>query len=149
MGQRLERQGLQRVAGQDCGGFVPGLMDRWHAPAQVVVIHGRQVVMDQRIGVQAFDGGGGAVGLDFRHPKEPRPFDDQKCPEAFAAIKHPIAHGVAQPRLAVRRQDGVQAAFASARRFGQRRVKGGWHIRQHVRISRPVWLLLPCRRIPR
>ena len=61
-GQHLEGAGLQRVAGQDGGGFVEGLVAARLAAAQVVVVHGRQVVVHQRIGVQHFDGGGDAGG---------------------------------------------------------------------------------------
>ena len=38
--------------------FVPGL-----APAQVIVVHGRQVIVDQRIGMDQLHSGGGHVGF--------------------------------------------------------------------------------------
>ena len=44
--KNLERQSLQRASRQHCGRFVPLHMDRRHPPANVVVIHARQVVMD-------------------------------------------------------------------------------------------------------
>ena len=57
--QHLEGQRLQRVAGQDGGGLVELLVTGGLAAPEIVVVHGRQVVVDQRIGVQEFDGAGG------------------------------------------------------------------------------------------
>jgi hypothetical protein len=47
----MKRQGLQGVPRQDRGGLVEGLVAGGPAAPQVVVVHGRQVVVDQRIGV--------------------------------------------------------------------------------------------------
>ena len=60
-GQDCEGQGLEGVAGEDGGGLVEGLVAGRAAAAQVVVVHGREVVMDQGIGVDQLDGAGGAV----------------------------------------------------------------------------------------
>ena len=42
-------------ARQDRGGFVERLVQRGLAAAEVVIIHGGQIVMDQRIGVDEFN----------------------------------------------------------------------------------------------
>ncbi len=55
-----ERQHLQRVAGQDGGGLVERAMTGRPAAAQVVVVHRRQVVVHQRVGVDQLDGAGRA-----------------------------------------------------------------------------------------
>ena len=54
VGDQVERQRLQGVAGEDRGGFVEGDVHGRSTAAQVIVVHGRQVVMHQRIGVDQF-----------------------------------------------------------------------------------------------
>ena len=53
MGRRVrdhvEGVGEQRVAGENGAGFIKGLVQGRTSPAQIVVVHGRQIVMDQRI----------------------------------------------------------------------------------------------------
>ncbi len=46
-GKQLESAGVQGVAGQNGGGFVEGLVAGGLAPAQVVVVHGGQIVVNQ------------------------------------------------------------------------------------------------------
>ena len=51
-GQHFERPRLQRVAGQDRDGLAEGHVARGLAAPQIVVVQRRQIVVDQRIGVQ-------------------------------------------------------------------------------------------------
>ena len=60
-GQHLEGHGLQAVADQQGGRFVVLDVAGRAAAAQHVVVHARQVVVDQRIGVDHFDGAGDDV----------------------------------------------------------------------------------------
>jgi len=46
---RIERNGEQRIAGEDRGRFIEGLVHGRPATAQVVVVHGGEIVMHQRI----------------------------------------------------------------------------------------------------
>ncbi len=62
LGQHLEGAGLQGVAGQDGGRLVEGAMAGRLAAAQVVVVHRRQVVVHQGIGVQHLDRRGHPCG---------------------------------------------------------------------------------------
>ena len=69
--QHLERTALQRVAGQDRGRLVKRLMCAGFAAPQVVVVHRRQIVMHQRIGVHHLHrgrnpGGAGLVDAEER-----------------------------------------------------------------------------------
>lgn len=57
LGQQLKRQRQQGVAGEDGGCFVERLVARRTTPPQIVVVHRRQIVMDQRIRVDHLDGG--------------------------------------------------------------------------------------------
>ena len=57
IGQHLERQRVQAIAGQDRGRLVERLVHGRLAAAQVVVVHRRQIVVDQRIDVDRLDRG--------------------------------------------------------------------------------------------
>ena len=60
--ERLECQREQRVARQDRHGFAEDFVGSELAAAVIVVIERRQIVVDQRIGVDEFQRAGG--GLD-------------------------------------------------------------------------------------
>ena len=55
-GEQPEGQRQEGVAGEDRRGLVIGLVHGRLAAAQVVVVHGRQVVVDQRVAVDHLDG---------------------------------------------------------------------------------------------
>ena len=57
-GQNLERAGQQSVTGQDRQRFTVSRVAGGNPPPQLVVVHRRQVIVDQRIGVHHFDGHG-------------------------------------------------------------------------------------------
>ena len=52
--QNVEGEGEKAVAGEDRGRFVEFAMRGRLAAAQFVIVHGRQIVMDQRIAMHAF-----------------------------------------------------------------------------------------------
>ena len=54
MTSKARRQ--QRVADENGGRFIERLVDRRPPAAQIVIVHGRQVIMDQRIAVHEFQG---------------------------------------------------------------------------------------------
>ena len=101
--QDVEGERLQRVAGEDRGGLVEGL------------VHGRgrrgggrrrpcrQVVVDQRIAVQAFDRRGGEhANPAGSTPKSRAAFDEQEGPE-------PLAAGSTAWRIAATRRGGDES----------------------------------------
>jgi len=47
IGQHLERLRQQRIAGKNGGGFVIGAVTGGLAAAQIIVIHGGKVIMNQ------------------------------------------------------------------------------------------------------
>ncbi len=91
VGQHGEGQGLQAVADQDAGGFVVGLVHGGAATAQVVVVHRRQVVMHQRIGVDQLHRAGRRVEFFDRHAKRLAGGVNQQGAQALAAVAG-IAH---------------------------------------------------------
>ena len=60
IGEDLERQGVEAVAGEHRRRFVKRLVDGRLAAPQVVVVHARQIVVDQRIDVDRLDRRAGA-----------------------------------------------------------------------------------------
>ena len=55
-GENPKRQHLQRIAHQDRGRLVERLVTRRTAAPQVVVVHGRQVIVHQRVSMDELDG---------------------------------------------------------------------------------------------
>ena len=96
-GDDVEGQRQQPVAGEDRGGIVGLLVQRGPAAAQVAVVHRRQIVMDQRIAMDAFERGAGQQRGLARHAEHGRTLDHQKRPQALAAAEAGIAHRVHQP----------------------------------------------------
>jgi len=62
--EKLEGKSEQCIAGEEGGGFVELLMGGGVAAPEVIIIHARQVIVDQRIRMQAFEGNGRGEGLD-------------------------------------------------------------------------------------
>ena len=60
MGENFEGDRLQRIAGQHRRRLVIGAVHSGPAPAQIIIIHTGQIVMDQRIGVNALERRGDA-----------------------------------------------------------------------------------------
>ena len=92
-----EGEGQERIAGEDGGRLVEGLMDGRAAAAEVVVVHRRQVVVDQRIAMDQLDGGGGGeaeLGGDAQHPGG---LDEKERPQPLAALERAVPHGGDQP----------------------------------------------------
>ena len=97
LGQQLEGERQQRVPGQDGGPLVEGMPDCGLAAAQRVVVHGRQVVMHQRVAMHQFERegcrhGGFAPGAD-----NGRGLDHQERADALAGGHHGMPHGGRQP----------------------------------------------------
>ena len=91
--------GLQRIAGEDGGRFVEGLVVGGLAAAQIVIIHGRQIVMDQAVGVHHLDGAGDAQRRGARDAELPGAFEHEKAAHPLAAADGRVAHGIEQPGL--------------------------------------------------
>ena len=113
-GQDLEGAGLQGIAGQNRRGLVELLMGRGFAPSQIVVVHRRKVVMNQRIGVQHLNRGRRACRAGLRHGEHCGALHHQERPQPLAATQGRIAHSVCQARL-------------GTLRFRQQRLQGGFH----------------------
>ena len=98
--QDLEGDGEQRVAGEDRGRLAEGDMQRGAPAAQRIVVHGRQIVMDQGIAMHAFERGGGIEAAFLRHAEQAARGHEQKGPQTLAAAEGRVAHGVGQSGIA-------------------------------------------------
>ena len=112
-GHQLRRGVQQPVPGQDGQVLTEDLMVRRLAPAQVIVVHGRQVIMDEAVGVDHLQGAGKgqrqlrlAAGHFAGRQQHHRP-------QAFAARQQAVAHGLQQPvrNLPQAFQHGAQGAL--------------------------------------
>ena len=113
--QDVEGKRQQAIAGENRGRFVVFLVRRRLPAPQVVIVHGRQVVVHQRIAMHAFQGRTGHQSLPARDREQCRTFHHHKGPEALAAAETGIAHGLDQARRAAdlagrrrRRQEPIQ-----------------------------------------
>ncbi len=125
IGEDFERDGEEPIARKDGGGFIEGAVGGGPAPAQIVIVHGRKVVMDQRIGVQHFDGGGGPHRIGLGHAEQARALENEERTEALAAREGGVAHGLLRPGVEARGpgQQGIERRLDRHGRAGQRRVQ--------------------------
>jgi hypothetical protein len=105
--QQLERQGLQRIAGQHRRRLVPFHMHCRQAAPQRIVIHRRQIVMHQAIGMQTFHRRRRIHRGVRRDAVQRRRFQHQKAAQPLAP-RHGIAHRVDHRLIGQVRQHRIQ-----------------------------------------
>ena len=93
-GQNLEGKGEQRVPGKDRRRLIEGDVARRTTAPHVVIVHRRQIVVDQRIGMDHFDRRAGAQVAGFGDAENQRRCADDIGPDELAAAERGIAHGV-------------------------------------------------------
>jgi len=103
LSENPEGKGQQRIPGKDRNSFAVHFVGRRPSPSEVIVIHTREVVMNEAVGMEAFHGAGGwhrrrdlaAARLGSRQTKD--------GPEAFSSGEYAVAHRlVDRLRLPVR-----------------------------------------------
>lgn len=99
VGQYFEGEGLQSVTSQNSGSLVKLDVVGRLAATQVIIIHGRQVIMDQRITMHQLDGSASSQTLGIRYIKQARRLNSQKGPKPLAAIQRGIGHRLTETRL--------------------------------------------------
>jgi hypothetical protein len=101
-GDGFERQGEERVARKYGCGFAEFFVTRGLAAAEVVVVEGGKVIVNQRVGVDEFDGAGGMQrGRNIESKcgrKNTRSFEAENRTNAFAASEDAVAHGLVYRR---------------------------------------------------
>ncbi len=96
LGDGLEGEGLEGVAGEDGDGFAEDYVAGGLAAAEVVVVEGGEVVVDEGVGVEHFEGCseiGYAFGVSVGAGDHPGGFHAEDGAEAFASGEGAVAHG--------------------------------------------------------
>ena len=96
--QDLERECEQRVARQYRRRLIESPMHGGTAAAQVVIVHRRQVIMDEGVAMHAFNGGTRLQRAGFIHAKEASALGDEKGPDPLAGRQQRIAHRLHKAR---------------------------------------------------
>ena len=140
----VEGEREQRVAGQDRGRLVEGLVHRRPPAPQIVVVHGRQVVVHQRITMDEFERAAGVQRAGAADAEQRRALHHQKRPQAFAAAERAMPHGgeqalrpgdLAGQRRAV--EQPLEQALGLARDGGQPRTEVQWGVLGELASMRP------------
>ena len=145
IGQHLEGERLQGVAGEDGGRLVEGAVHRRLAAAEVVVVHRGQVVMDQRIAMQKLDRRAGAQRPVARAPEQAGGLDGEERAQPLAAAEHRVphrGHEARRPRQlacpGVVREQPLEQRFGRRGLVRQRRREGGNGHRGPGLAARPL-----------
>ena len=136
-GQDLEGQRLQRVTGQNRRRLVPLDVHRRLAAADRVVVHARQVVVHQAVGVDALDRRRRAKRLRRRHPEDRGSLHRDEGAQPLAAREHRVPHREPEGRVAGGQQ-ALERRLDPRRRLAQDRVELQDRLIHRVRGSRPV-----------
>ena len=92
LGKHDEGFGEQRVAAQHGHALAIDLVAGRPAAAQVIVVHGGQIVMDERVGVHQLDRAGRGEGVGQLAAAGLGGGEAEHGPQAFAAGEHGVAH---------------------------------------------------------
>ena len=137
--EHFEGARLQRVADEDRGGFIEGAMAGGAAAAQVVVVHGRQVVVHQAVDVNELDRGGRGVEHFQRRAERFAGGIHEHRTHAFAARERAVAHRFEQARgrgafdIERAREHALDALLVERNAVGQENRR-----RRRARLQRPA-----------
>ena len=96
MCQQGKGQRLQGVAREYRFGFAKRFVTRRFAASQVIVVHGRQIIVDQGIGVHALDRAGSDIQRLVSSAQGAPGRVYQQRANTFATLQHGITHGLVQ-----------------------------------------------------
>ena len=113
-GQHLEGEAQQAIAGQDRHRLAEDLVARRPAAAEIVVVHGGQVVVNERIGMDHLHGTSGRHGRREASATGLRGHQHEHRPQAFARGQEAIANGLPQ-RIGASRPAGSYISAAQLR----------------------------------
>ena len=111
----LKRLCQQRVARQHRDAFAKDLVVGRFAAAEIVIVHRRQIIVDERIGVDALNGAGKRHGVGFASTAGRSGREAERGAHPLATGKERIAHGFV---------DGGGPGFFGRQEFIERGVDG-------------------------
>jgi len=106
--QDLERERLHGVAGKHRLGHPEADVHRRLAAAQDIVVHARQVVVDQRVGVDELDRAGCAQRRRTHAVDRIGRGEHEQRTQSLSAVEDGIAHGVAEAGWCIGRNASVE-----------------------------------------
>jgi hypothetical protein len=117
--QDLERERLHRVAGEHRLGDAVADVDRRLAAPEDIVVHARQIVVDERIGVDQLDRAGGTERGAVIAVDRVGGGEHEQRPQPLAAVEDGIAHRIAEASRGIGGNAGVERRL-DAVELGQR-----------------------------
>jgi hypothetical protein len=113
LGKQLERKRLQRIADEQRGRFVIFDVHGRLAAPQDVVVHARQVVVDERVGMDHLDCASGDLEAFGSGADQLARAEAKQRTDALAAFEGRVAHRIVEPagRNAGRGQQPGERAF--------------------------------------
>lgn len=107
IGNDLERQVVEAIAGQHRGRFVECAVNGRLSAAKIIIIHARQIVMYQRIDVDCLDCRAGTNGPLLGKSEQAAGGNRQQRPKPLPTAEPGVAHGLEQPVAAVAGADQI------------------------------------------
>lgn len=104
----LECKGKKRVSGQNGDAFAEDFVVRGFPAAEIVVVDAREVVVDQRHGVEHFDGAGCRHSYGGFASDELASGEAENGSDAFASGEERVAHGFVDLEWFLERNGQVQ-----------------------------------------
>ena len=93
-GNGFEREREKSITRKNCRGFAELFVGSGLAAAKIVVVERGEIVVDERVGVNEFDGASGIVrGCDVRI-EDASGFEAQNWADAFTAGEDAVTHGL-------------------------------------------------------
>ena len=123
--QYLERERQQGVAGENGGGFVIGAVDGRLAAAQIVVVHAGEIVVDERVDVDALDREAGPDRALPGDPEQAGGGDGEERSKPLAAADGRVAHRLIEAAARIGRigQDRLEQSVDLRRGPAHRRAQ--------------------------
>ena len=125
---------MQRIAGQHRSRLVKGAVESGFAVTHGIIIHARQIIMNQRIDVDRFDCDPGPDRHRTVNPVKFRRGAQQQRADSLAAANRSIAHCLDQPGAGIlwhrqqRIEGSINIACYPGKAIGQQRIdNGGGH----------------------
>ncbi len=137
LGEDLERQGLQGVAHKDRRRLIERPVATRPSAPHVIVVHRRQIVVDERVGVHTLDGTRGGIQSLERESERVGGGVDQKGSKTLAAAQKSVGHGLFKTggEGRARSQAAGQNVLETPARVIQPKC-GGLHRASSVRFGR-------------
>jgi len=104
--------GQKAIPSQDGDGFPENAVIGRASTSEIIIIHAREIVMNEGIGVNAFDGAGGREGEGFGATSGPSSCQAENGAKPLSSGKKAVPHGlVNQRRVGFCRNQPVQGFF--------------------------------------